>query len=82
MRPVTIVRTFAAADTDGISDGVSADTAGQALSLNGALVSGGIADLGEQRKVTIVSTLNLSGMSFTINRPRRIASSHSSCRMW
>ncbi len=66
MRPVVITRTLATADPDGIVDGGSA-IAGGAFTLNGALVSGGVANLGtSQRKVLITSAINLSAVNFTI----------------
>ena len=65
MRPQTQTRQLATADPDGIVDGGSV-LAGGAFTLNGALVSAGVAQLGNQRRVLITSTLNLSAATFTV----------------
>lgn len=65
MRPVVITRTLATADADGIAQAQTLVGAGS-LTLNGALVSGGVAQLDVQRVVGIASTGNLSAITFTV----------------
>lgn len=65
MRPVRITRALTAADADGIALAQQAAGAGD-LTLNGALVAGGVAQLDTQRKVGIASAGNLSAVTFTI----------------
>lgn len=65
MRPVTVVRALTAADADGIAQAQQLVGAGN-LTLNGALVAGGIAQLGAQRKVAVASAGNVSTVIFTI----------------
>lgn len=65
MRPITITRTLATADADGIAQLQQAVGAGD-LTLNGALVTSGVAQLGAQRVVGIASTGNLSAVNFTV----------------
>lgn len=65
MRPVTITRALVAADANGIAE--AQQTAGEGdLTLNGAFVVAGVAQLGQQRKVGIASTGNLSALTFTV----------------
>lgn len=65
MRPVVITRTLAASDADGIAQAQTLGGAGS-LTLNGALVVSGVAQLGVQRVVGIASTGNLSAVTFTV----------------
>lgn len=65
MHPIVITRTLATADADGIAQAQTLVGAGS-LTLNGALVVSGVAQLGSQRVVGIASTGNLSGVTFTI----------------
>lgn len=65
MRPVTLSRTLAASDADGIAQAQQAAGAGN-LTLNGDLVVSGVAQLGAQRIVGIASTGNLSAVTFTV----------------
>jgi hypothetical protein len=65
LRPVTITRALITADADGIAQNQT--TAGAAnLTLNGALVAGGVALLTSQRKVAGHSTGNISTVVFTV----------------
>lgn len=65
MRPVIITRALLTADADGIA--VAQTTAGAAdLTLNGALVAGGVGQLTSQRKVAGHSTGNISTVVFTV----------------
>ena len=65
MRPVTQIRTMAAADNDGIC--LAQTTAGAAdLLLNGVLVTDGVAELGAQGQVVLESAADLSLINFTI----------------
>lgn len=65
MRPVIITRALLTADADGIAQ--AQQTVGAAdLTLNGALVAGGIAQLTAQRKVGVASAGNVSTVVFTI----------------
>lgn len=66
MQPITVtVGPLAAADDNGIAE--SQTTAGAAnLTLNGALVSGGVAILDEPRQVAISSAGNDTGVTFTV----------------
>ena len=65
MRPVTQSRQLDAADPNGIFTD-QAPTAGTALTLDGAFVSGGVATLDVQRRVELESAADLSGINFTI----------------
>lgn len=65
MRPVVLTRTLAASDADGIAQAQTLPGAGS-LTLNGALVVSGVAQLGVQRVVGIASTGNLSAVTFTV----------------
>lgn len=65
MRPIVITRTLDGLDADGIA--VNQTTLGAAdLTLNGILVSGGVAQLGSQRKVAGHSTGNIATVIFTV----------------
>lgn len=65
MRPIRITRQLTAADDNGIALAQQLVAAGS-LTLNGVLVSGGVAHLDTQRKVGISSTGNLSAVTFTV----------------
>ena len=65
MRPVVVTRTLATADADGIAQAQTLGGAGT-LTLNGALVVSGVAQLGVQRVVGVASTGNLSAVTFTV----------------
>jgi len=65
MRPVVITRALAALDADGIAQAQTIGGAGS-LTLNGALVVAGVAQLDVQRVVGIASTGNLSAVTFTV----------------
>lgn len=65
MRPVIQSRQLDAADPNGIFLD-QAPTAGTALTLNGVLVTGGVAFLGAQRQVELESAANMSGFNFAI----------------
>lgn len=65
MRAVRITRALTAADADGIAQAQQTGGAGN-LTLNGAFVAGGIAQLDAQRKVGIASAGNLSAVTFTV----------------
>jgi len=65
MRPITLTRSLLAADADGIAQNQT--TAGAAdLTLNGALVAGGVAQLTSQRKVAAHSAGNIATVIFTV----------------
>lgn len=65
MRPLVITRALVTADADGIAQNQT--TVGAAdLTLNGALVAGGVAVLGQQRKVGGHSTGNIAAVIFTV----------------
>lgn len=63
--PLTVNYVLATADADGIAQSQKPLAAG-ALTLNGALVSGGVATLDTQRRVVIGSDADDSGRTFTI----------------
>lgn len=64
MRPITVTAgPLAAADADGIAQ---AQQPAAAFTLNGALVSGGVARLGAPRRVLITTTTNETGVNFTV----------------
>jgi hypothetical protein len=65
MRPVTLTRALLTSDADGIAQAQQLVAAGD-LTLNGALVAGGTAQLTEQRKVAVTSGGNVSTVIFTI----------------
>lgn len=65
MRTVSITKTLAAGIVNGIAQGQSAAAAGN-LTLNGTLVTGGVANLGSQRRVVITSAGNDTGKTATI----------------
>lgn len=65
MRPITITRALLAADADGIAQNQTLVAAGD-LTLNGALVAGGVALLTSQRKVAAHSTGNIATVIFTV----------------
>jgi hypothetical protein len=65
MRPITLTRALLTADADGIAQNQTAAGAGD-LTLNGALVAGGVAQLTSQRKVGGHSTGNISTVIFTV----------------
>ena len=65
MRPVVQTRQLDAADPNGIFLD-QAPTAGTALTLNGAFVTAGVAQLDVQRQVELESAADLSGINFTI----------------
>lgn len=65
MLPIRITRTLTAADDNGIAEAQQLGGPGS-LTLNGDLVTAGIAHLDVQRKVGIASTGNLSGVTFTV----------------
>jgi hypothetical protein len=65
MRPIYLTRALAAADDNGIAVAQQLGAAGD-LDLDGVLVAGGVAQLGDQRRVYIESTGNLSGINFTV----------------
>lgn len=65
MRPIRISRTLAAADPNGIALDQTTGGAGD-LTLNGAFVVDGVAQLDVQRQVSLESVGNLSGINFTI----------------
>lgn len=65
MRPVTISRTLAAASANSIA--LLQTTAGAGnFTLDGALVSGGVATIPVASQVTLTSAGNISGVNFTI----------------
>jgi hypothetical protein len=64
MRPITVTAgPLAAADADGIAQ---AQNPASTFTLNGALVSGGVALLGAPRRVLITTTGNETGVTFTV----------------
>jgi hypothetical protein len=65
MRPITQIRTLTAADPNGIFLD-QAPTDGVPLTLNGAFVTAGVAQLDVQRQVELESAANLAGINFTI----------------
>jgi len=65
LRPITITRALLAADADGIAQNQTLVAAGD-LTLNGALVAGGVALLTSQRKVAAHSTGNIATVIFTV----------------
>lgn len=65
MRPIYIERALVAADADGIATAQQLVGAGD-LVLDGALVAGGEAILGSQRRVVLASAGDLSAVNFTI----------------
>lgn len=65
MQPVRITRQLTAADDNGIALAQQLGAAGS-LTLNGAFVTSGVAQLDTQRKVGITSTGNLSAVTFTV----------------
>lgn len=65
MRTVSISKSLAAGVVNGIAQGQSAAAAGN-LTLNGTLVTGGVANLGSQRRVVITSAGNDAGKTATI----------------
>lgn len=66
MRPITITKQLDAADDNGIATAQQLGAAGD-LTLDGALVSGGVADLGTPRRVGItVAVADLSAVNFTV----------------
>lgn len=65
MRPITITRTLTASSANAIALAQTTVGAGN-LVLNGALVTGGVAQLDAQRIVGIASTGNLSAVTFTV----------------
>jgi hypothetical protein len=67
MRTVQITRALVAADADGIAQVQTVIAAGN-LTLNGDLVAGGVAQLGQQRKVILTAEAgdDFSGVTFTI----------------
>jgi hypothetical protein len=65
MTPVRLTKVLATADDDGIAQSQALAAAGN-LVLNGALVTGGVALLGSQRRVAIVSGGNDSGKTATV----------------
>jgi hypothetical protein len=65
MRPVIITRALLTADADGIAQ-VQTTVGAADLTLNGALVAGGVAQLTAQRKVGGHSTGNISTVVFTV----------------
>ena len=65
MRSVTQTRTLAAADPNGIAEDQQLGAAGD-LALDGVLVTGGVAELGAQRLVTLESAGDISGTNFTV----------------
>lgn len=65
MRPISITRTLAAADADGIAQAQTVSGAVN-LTLNGDLVAAGVAQLGAQRQVIMASGGNVSTVIFTI----------------
>jgi hypothetical protein len=69
MRPITVTAgSLAAADADGIAQ---AQNPAAAFTLNGALVSGGVARLGASRRVLITTTADETGVTFTVTGTNR-----------
>lgn len=65
MRPITVTRTLTASSANAIALAQTIVGAGN-LTLNGALVTAGVAQLDAQRFVGIASTGNLSAVTFTV----------------
>lgn len=66
MQPIVVsVGPLAAADNNGICESQNPGTAGN-LTLNGVLVSGGVAQLGQPRRVLITNAGNDSARTFTV----------------
>lgn len=65
MNPVRVTLQLAAAVGNGICESQSASGA-QALTLNGSLVTGGVATMDVARRVLVSSTGNDSGITFTV----------------
>jgi hypothetical protein len=65
MRSVTQTRTLAAADPNGIAEDQQLGAAGD-LTLDGAFVTAGVAELGAQRLVTLESAGDISATNFTV----------------
>jgi hypothetical protein len=64
MRPITVTAgPLASADADGIAQ---AQNPASTFTLNGALVSGGVAQLGAPRRVLITTTDDETGATFTV----------------
>jgi hypothetical protein len=69
MRPLVITAgPFAAADADGIAQ---AQKPAATFTLNGALVSGGIAQLGAMRRVLFTTVADETGVTFTVTGTNR-----------
>lgn len=67
MQAMTVSITLAAADSDGICQSQQPNAGGvQSLLINGALASGGVANLGSQRRVLITSSGNDSIRTFVV----------------
>jgi hypothetical protein len=67
MQAITVSTSLAAADADGICQSQQPSAGGvQSLTINGALATGGVANLGSQRRVLISSTGNDSTNTFVI----------------
>lgn len=64
-RPVTIIKVLATADDNGIAETQTPLAAGN-LTLNGALVVGGVAILDTQRRVIVTSAGDDTGITFTV----------------
>ena len=65
MRPIQQIRQLDAADPNGIFLDQN-PAAGVALTLNGAFVTAGVAQLDQQRRVELESAANMSGITFEI----------------
>lgn len=69
MRPITVTAgPLASADADGIAQ---AQNPASTFTLNGALVSGGVAQLGAPRRVLITTTDDETGVTFTVTGTNR-----------
>lgn len=69
MRPITVTAgPLASADADGIAQ---AQQPAATFTLNGALVSGGVAQLGAPRRVLITTTADETGVTFTVTGTNR-----------
>lgn len=69
MRPITVTAgPLAAADADGIAQ---AQQPASTFTLNGALVSGGVARLGAPRRVLITTTADETSVTFTVTGANR-----------
>jgi hypothetical protein len=66
MRPVTVQKQLAASSVNAISLAQALAGAGN-LTLNGASVSGGVATLDTQRRISLLSSGNDSGLTWTIS---------------